>query len=181
LEVARSEIGSNRKHRGNRFLTVIQYCLDMTDALRELWRVCMEGARIIQVVGRESNVRKTPFYNGEIVASLGAYCADLTPLVRQERVFKNKFGTLIYEDILHYEKRGRCGEGATTPLDIARSALVDAMTRVPDESRVDLELALEGATEVRRSPIYAAPRTTSGRAGEDRSWCQCSQPLTSRS
>src|SRR5947208_12976005 len=60
LEVARSEIGSNRKHRGNRFLTVIQYCLDMTDAILELRRVCTDGARIILVVGRESNVRKTP-------------------------------------------------------------------------------------------------------------------------
>ena len=28
LAIARSEIGSNRQNRGNRFLTVIQYCLD---------------------------------------------------------------------------------------------------------------------------------------------------------
>ncbi|HRF93979.1 MAG TPA: hypothetical protein PLZ51_02230, partial [Aggregatilineales bacterium] len=26
LQIAKSEIGSNRKHRSNRFLTVIQYC-----------------------------------------------------------------------------------------------------------------------------------------------------------
>jgi DNA modification methylase len=29
LKVAHSEFGSNRKNRGNRLLTVIQYCLDM--------------------------------------------------------------------------------------------------------------------------------------------------------
>lgn len=29
LEIAKSEFGANRKHRGNRFLTVIQYCIDI--------------------------------------------------------------------------------------------------------------------------------------------------------
>jgi SAM-dependent methyltransferase len=70
LEVAKSEIGSNRKHRGNRFLTVTQYCLDMVAVFEELRRVCKPDARIIIVVGRESNVRKTVFFNGEIVAGL---------------------------------------------------------------------------------------------------------------
>jgi DNA modification methylase len=58
LRVAQSEIGANRKHRQNRFLTVIQYCLDMTDVLSELKRVCKEGSRLVMIVGRESNVRK---------------------------------------------------------------------------------------------------------------------------
>jgi SAM-dependent methyltransferase len=158
LEVARSEIGSNRKHRGNRFLTVIQYCLDMTDVLIELKRVCKEGARIIVVVGRESNVRKTRFYNGEIVAALGVRCAGVTPRVRQERVFKNKFGTLIYEDILHFTNDG--GEGEVEPLDIARGALISAMAYAPDESKGDLEAALEGAAAVGRSPLYVPGRTS---------------------
>lgn len=39
LKIARSEIGSNRKNRTNRFLTVIQYCLDITDALK-VWIFC---------------------------------------------------------------------------------------------------------------------------------------------
>ena len=44
LSVARSEIGSNRQNRGNRFLTVIQYSLDMTLALREMERVANQRA-----------------------------------------------------------------------------------------------------------------------------------------
>jgi hypothetical protein len=32
LKVAASEIGSNRRNRGNRFITVIQYALDMEEA-----------------------------------------------------------------------------------------------------------------------------------------------------
>ena len=51
LQAARSEIGANRKHRGNRFLTVIQYCLDMAYCLVELCRVCRDGSRAIFVVG----------------------------------------------------------------------------------------------------------------------------------
>ena len=35
LRVAKSEIGSNRANRSNRFYTVVQYCIDMTKALQE--------------------------------------------------------------------------------------------------------------------------------------------------
>ena len=77
LTVARSEIGSNRKNRGNRFLTVIQYCLDMAAVLDELRRVCKPDALVIVVVGRESNVRKTRFFNGEIVARLAECSAGV--------------------------------------------------------------------------------------------------------
>ncbi len=47
LAIARCEIGSNRRNRGNRFLTVIQYALDMTLALREMVRVAKADARLI--------------------------------------------------------------------------------------------------------------------------------------
>lgn len=161
LEVARSEIGSNRKHRSNRFLTVVQYCLDMTDVMMELKRVCKSGARLVVVVGRESNVRKTRFYNGQIVAALGARCVGLTPRIRQERVFKNKFGAMIHEDILHFGNEG--GNAVDSPLDVAGAALVAAMDDAPDESKKDLEAALAGAGAVRRSPVYVPGRASPGR------------------
>lgn len=166
LEVARSEIGSNRKHRGNRFLTVVQYCLDMADVLIELKRVCRRGARLVIIVGRKSNVRKTRFYNGEIVAALGVQCAGLTPQVRQERVFKNKFGMMIYEDILHFTNDD--GEARDEPLDVARAALRLAMEYAPDESKEDLLAALEGAEAVDRSPIYAPEQASPSRTKDTR-------------
>jgi hypothetical protein len=51
LEAARSEIGANRKHRANRFLTVIQYCLDMWACLKELSRVMRADSPLVLFLG----------------------------------------------------------------------------------------------------------------------------------
>lgn len=37
-------------------MTVIQYCIDMALSFKEVIRTCRDGARMIYVVGRESNV-----------------------------------------------------------------------------------------------------------------------------
>ena len=100
LAVARSEFGSNRKNRGNRFLTLVQYCADMALTFSELRRVLKPEGRIIIVVGRESSIRGISFQNGSLVTSLAVLCG-FHLVLRQERKFTNKFGDLIYEDILH--------------------------------------------------------------------------------
>jgi hypothetical protein len=160
LEVAKSEIGSNRKNRGNRFLTVIQYCLDMLDVFIEMGRVCKAAARVIFVVGRESNVRKTVFYNGEIVAALACRCAGFELCARQERVFQNRFGEMIFEDILHFTPR-RMSNGCcrTSAADVAREVLVAALGRVPAESYSDLTSAIERLSDVAPSPYYRPTMT----------------------
>jgi len=154
LRVARSEIGSNRKHRGNRFLTVVQYCLDIADTLMELRRVCAPSARIVFVVGRESNVRKTPFYNGDIVTRLGTQCAGLAAEARQERVFRNKFGSMIYEDIIHFRRFAAPITTFVPPVDIAAGVLSAAQRVAPRESQYDLKAAIDQLPTVRPSPIY---------------------------
>jgi hypothetical protein len=154
LEVARSEIGSNRKHRQNRFLTVTQYCLDMLLVFQELRRVCKPNARIIIVVGRESNVRKTRFFNGEIVARLAVRCAGFRFSGRQERVFQNRFGEMIYEDILHFVALS-VERALAPPSEIARETLTAALERAPAESLDDLRDALERINEVGPSPLFA--------------------------
>lgn len=103
LKIAKNEFGSNRKNRGNRLLTVIQYCIDMALSIKEAIRVCQPGARMIYVVGRESNVLGYSFCNSELIYSIGVEIFNLPFLLRQERVFKNRFGQMIYEDILHFE------------------------------------------------------------------------------
>ncbi len=70
LTVAKSEIGANRKFRQNRFLTVVQYCMDLAEVFIELKRVCKPTAKIFLIVGRESNVRRTAFKNAELISSV---------------------------------------------------------------------------------------------------------------
>lgn len=105
LRAAASEIGSNRKNRGNRFLTVIQYCLDIAGTRHEAVRVCRRGARMIYVVGRESRVMGIPFCNSELIYDIGAEIFGLDFILRQERFFMNRYGKMIYEDILHFRNR----------------------------------------------------------------------------
>lgn len=126
--------------------------MDMNQALLEMRRVCSGESRIIIVIGRESNVRKTRFFNGEIMAVLASRCAGLRPLVRQERFFTNRFGTKIYEDILHFSPNGSARGGS--PRDVAIAALREAFEYAPEESRLDLRAALDGAQHVKCSPMY---------------------------
>lgn len=157
LSVARSEIGSNRKHRSNRFLTVTQYCLDLMQVLIELARVCKTDGRIIFVVGRESTVRGISIANGSIVADLAARSGCLRLVMRQERVFKNRFGTMIYEDILHMKPTGHpC---VADPLSEARHTATIALTAALVASsagpvREDAVQALAQVNAVQPSPMY---------------------------
>ncbi|RCW60879.1 DNA methyltransferase [Halanaerobium sp. ST460_2HS_T2] len=103
LKIAKSEVGSNRKHRSNRFMTVVQYCIDMALVLKELSRVIKNKGRMIFVIGRESHIKGTKLYNSEIIYLLAKNCMNLNIINKQERFFKNRYGQMIYEDILHFE------------------------------------------------------------------------------
>ena len=123
LKIAKVEVGANRKNRGNRFLTVIEYCLDMALALKEMIRVSKPNARIILVVGRESNVLANAFCNSELIYELASGVFGLPLILKQQRAFKNKYGQMIYEDILHF---------SNTKLDqtIFHDELLDASRKV---------------------------------------------------
>lgn len=108
LTLAKSEFGANRKNRCNRFYTVIQYCMDIAMEMKEVVRVCKEGSRMIYVVGRESTVLGYKFCNSELVYNIASEIFGMNIMLMQERVFKNRFGTMIYEDILHFENSKAC-------------------------------------------------------------------------
>lgn len=98
---AKSELGSNRKHRSNRFLTVIQYALDTFHALNEFRRLLRPGAQAILVVGRESNVLGVPFLNGELVREVARRACGANVITDQARKFTNRYGQVIKEDVIH--------------------------------------------------------------------------------
>lgn len=156
LHVAKSEFGSNRKHRGNRFLTVIQYSLDMYATFCELRRVMRAAGRVLFVVGRESSVRGVSFQNGLLVSSL-AELAGFTLSLRQERKFKNKFGAIIYEDLLHFSPNGQ-----PNPDTEARRVAVEELESrlsldLKEDVAKDLRAAIEASEGVNPSPLYTPP------------------------
>ena len=156
LAIARSEIGSNRQNRGNRFLTVIQYALDMTLALREMVRVTNTGGRLILVLGRESLVRGARFFNGALVAELAVQCVGLEIERRQERVFRNRYGADIYEDILHFRAASEIPDEETSITAARRTAAqVLSATRpvAPPAERAGIDDAMARIDTVAPSPI----------------------------
>lgn len=58
---------------------------------------------MIYVVGRESTVLGYSFCNSQLIYEIATEIFRLPFLLRQERVFKNRYGQFIYEDILHFE------------------------------------------------------------------------------
>ncbi|MBC6410336.1 MAG: hypothetical protein GDA42_07755 [Ekhidna sp.] len=154
LDVAHSEFGSNRKNRGNRLLTVIQYCLDMEASINHFWLSLKDGGSLIMVVGRESNVRKMPFYNGEIVSDLISEMGGYEERGREERSFSNKFGQRIFEDILICKKIGNTAPNPEYAVTIAEKHLKKTEKAAPLDVRCDFKDAYLKLNNIKPSPIF---------------------------
>lgn len=154
LDVAKSEIGSNRKFRSNRYLTVIQYAMDIYQVFEDLKRICKSDSKIIFIVGRESSVRKTSFSNAKLLSEV-ANLVGFNLVGEQPRMFKNKFGQDIYEEILRFKiSREIDVKPINLASEIALKHLKSALTYAPKESIADLEDAISKYKNVQPSKIY---------------------------
>lgn len=153
LRVAHSEIGSNRKHRGNRFRTVVQYCLDMEQALISFWHSLRADGVIVLVVGRESNVRKTPFYNGEIIKDIMTGIGGFREPINYERKFINRFGLRIKEDII-VSRKTPFAPTSHPAQQIARKHLEFALQSCPSDVQKDIGDAMNSIDEIAPSPLF---------------------------
>ena len=155
LKVAQSEIGSNRKNRGNRFRTVVQYCLDMEQSLKSFWKTMADGGRVVMIVGRESSVRRVTFYNGRIIAELIRDLGCFESITVYERQFLNRFGQRIREDIITAQKSTQkpFPSGAR---EIAAKHLKAAMGRTSD-SEVKKDIS-EAISQTRKHRAVSAAR-----------------------
>jgi hypothetical protein len=139
LKASRSEIGANRKFRQNRYLTVIQYCLDMDMVLDELARLVTPGGRVIVVVGVESRVLGAAFDNSAILKHL-IDCHDNFELgTDQTRSFVNRYGARIAERVI-----------------VATKVASPKRKRHPDSPRSIAESVLQAAAKRRESTQPAA-------------------------
>ncbi|MFQ5873813.1 MAG: Bpu10I family restriction endonuclease, partial [Dehalococcoidia bacterium] len=157
LRVARSEIGSNRANRGNRFYTVIQYCIDMANVLQELARVLRPDGRAIVILGHESRVLGAPFYNADIVERIACGSEMFDIVLRQQRVFTNRFGESIREDILNLRREAyRNSDQLTTALgrSVAVEALHSALATVPQSNHPLLGDAISRINEITGTPVF---------------------------
>lgn len=153
LKVAKSEIGSNRANRGNRFITVAEYCIDMGKVLEEVHRVTRSNGRVIMVVGRESSVLGVSWMNSDIVRRLAVESGLYECSLVQERKFKNKFGTIIYEDVLHLKPNSSSFQTTGLAQIVARELFREAMTTASRGNVVLLERAIHKTYELTGSPI----------------------------
>jgi DNA modification methylase len=155
LKVANSEFGSNRKNRGNRFKTVVQYCLDMEQALRSFWVALKPRAYLIIVLGRESNVRSVAFQNGRLVVDLLTEIGGFSRIDVLTREFVNKFGMSIKEDILIYERLDERPASLTAGRSTALHHLELGLARpLEGEIRSDLLQAIESMDSIQPSPLF---------------------------
>lgn len=143
LGIAKNEVGSNRKNRGNRFYSVEDYIKDMTDIIRNTIHATKQGGRIIYVVGRESTVLGEKFYNGEIIYKI-FMLLNQKMLARQERTFKNRFGVLITEDILHFESSNMMVDSQDIREGLSK-IIVETLSAHLETVSIDRKILLEKA------------------------------------
>jgi hypothetical protein len=154
LKVAASEIGSNRKNRGNRFKTVVQYSLDMGETLTSLVQCLKSNGNLILVVGRESNVRGIPFSNSRIILELSESIGAFDKVVTHERVFMNRFGKSIKEDIIVLKKKSQLVQSSAAR-EIAREHLKKALCIASGDIADDITDALSALDSISPSPLFS--------------------------
>ena len=155
LRVAKSEIGSNRKHRSNRFKTVVQYAIDMGHMLRNTSMALRCGGRMILVVGRKSMVRKTPFYNSQIIKDIVDVIPSLQIESQNERQFGNRYGECIKEDIIVIIKNNNETNVDLKSFEqIGMNHIMNALSYADKELKEDLLSILNKKEIIIESPIY---------------------------
>lgn len=163
LHVAKSEFGANRKHRQNRFLTVTQYILDMTEAFLEIKRVLKKTGRIIIVVGKTTKVKGIDFRNDYIIAGVG-HLSGYKLVNKQERKFLNLFGQVIYEELLHFipseDTNYSKHEGIAFAKDILNASLEKTSK---EETEKDLNDAIDRSDTINPSPLFKQNENTAFR------------------
>lgn len=154
LAAAKSEIGANRKFRQNRYMTVIQYCMDMAQFFLEAARILKASASLTIVLGRESNVRSVPFKNGEMINALACEGMGFQLIDWNERKFMNRFGEEIFEDILTITPRKNVGlDAVEIGRLVGRQALQNSLSYCHSERSREIVEAIEAAPVIGNSPL----------------------------
>ena len=154
LHVAASELGSNRKNRGNRFRTVIQYALDMEACVESFALSLKPHGQLVLVVGRESNVRGISIPNSRLVTDIVTSLGGFNQEGAFERCFTNRFGASIYEDVLLFRRVAEQPMPGTAR-GIARLLLENLEHEARGEIQNDVREAVAYSETIEPSPIFS--------------------------
>jgi hypothetical protein len=129
--------------------------------LQELLRICTPNSRIIFVLGKESNIRGTPFFNGELVAEVARQVLGISLDIRQERSFVNRYGKTIKEDILHFTKREDLQYyfAIHQARTLSVEALISAYSVANEQVKYEIKDAIDKAATVQPSPYFDRQRS----------------------
>lgn len=153
LQVAASEIGSNRKNRQNRFRTVVQYALDMEQCLESFALSLAAGGKLILVVGRESGVRGLSVPNSGLVRAIADALGTFEHENTFERRFTNRFGASIYEDILVLRRTDSLPVTGGSRAS-AHRLLEELSARATGEVLADVRGAIADVPSIHPSPLF---------------------------
>jgi hypothetical protein len=97
----------------------------------------------------------TAFFNGEIVAEIAHRALGFDLILKQERVFLNRYGQNIYEDILHFSPpTDMTRVFLECARDVAQEVLEAAHLIAPEKARPDIRSALANIGAVQPSPLF---------------------------
>lgn len=154
LTAAKSEIGANRKFRQNRYMTVVQYCMDIAQFFVEADRILKDRAKMTIVLGRESNVRSVSFKNGELISAIACEGMGFELVEWNERKFMNRFGESIYEDVLTMTpKKCELDKAVEIGRAVGAQALRNSLEYCPEERVEEISEAIASVIKINPSPL----------------------------
>ena len=118
----------------------------MAKAGQEMSRVLIDGGRAVVIVGHESRVLGVPFFNADVIEGIARKSELFDVVLRQKRVFVNRFGQTIREDILNLTKICNTNDGTIVcevGRSVARDALNSAFSSLSEKNGILLGKALE--------------------------------------
>lgn len=128
--------------------------MDIAQFFVEAGRVLKDEAKITIVLGRESNVRSVSFKNSELISAIACEGMGYEFTEWNERKFINRFGKLIYEDVLTMIPQKYALDKATgIGRAVGTQALRNALEYCPTERREEISDAIASANKITPSPL----------------------------
>src|SRR5439155_15351497 len=103
---------------------------------------------MVLVLGRKSNVRGIPFYNGQLVIEILEKSGGFINIRTLERKFVNKFGTSIKEDIIIAEKNLNSALSFDNSRKVALKHLEKNLSSAKGAIALDIEDAIKTGNQI---------------------------------